>query len=270
MGYSGSLTEEEGQLNLDNASTSGTQAYRTSGFKDLFAQTGGAGVGSINYVNNMYTVAPASSGTGWTFTSSDGADQRRLSRWAPGSSLFKASYTMSPSIQQLFVRFGLSPNLSDLLINGQANLVAVNSGTDFSVVDATPARSVRSFVKFGGTGYSGSLNTAAVDQSGGFNTVAMRTQAQTQQVEISGSGAMSLAVGFQTNWTDTLTTDTDGIPDWWRLKYFGHSTGTAELGSIQCLERSHGRWPHQHGEVYPDAGPDAGGAGRPACHHRHL
>jgi len=40
IGYAGSATEEEGQLNLDNPSTSGTQAYRTSGLKDLFAQTG--------------------------------------------------------------------------------------------------------------------------------------------------------------------------------------------------------------------------------------
>ena len=51
---------------------SGTPAYRTSGFKDLFAQTGGAGTGNNNYVNNIYTAAPAASGTGWTFTSSDG------------------------------------------------------------------------------------------------------------------------------------------------------------------------------------------------------
>jgi len=148
-----------------------------------------------------------------------------------GSSLFNASYTINSSINQLYVRFGLSPNLGDLLTNGQTNLESVTSGSagEFSVVDATPQRSVRSFVKYGGTsgGYNGTLNTAAVDQSGGFNTVSMRNQAQTQQVELTGSATMNIAVGFETNWTDTLVTGTDGIPDWWRLKYFGHATGEA-------------------------------------------
>jgi len=227
VGYAGSETEEEGQLNLDNPSTSGTQAYRTSGFKDLFAQTGGPGVGNNNYVNNLYTAAPASSGTGWTFTSSDGLITKTVTLGA-GVSLFNASYSISPSINQLFVRFGLSPNLNDLLINGQANLVSGTNGTgEFSVVNATTARSVRSFVKYGGTNtYNGAYNPAAVDQSA-FNTVSMRNQAQTQQVEISGSGTLKIGVGFETNWTDTLATDPDGIPDWWRLKYFGHTTGFA-------------------------------------------
>ncbi len=228
IGYSGSLDEEEGQLNLDVTSTLGTPAYRTSGFKDLFAQTGGAGVGTNMYVNNIFTAAPAASGVGWTFTSSDGLITKTFTL-GTGSSLVNASYTVSPSINQLFVRFGLSPNLNDLLINGQANLTTASNSTsgEYSVIDQTPARSVRSFVKYGGTGYTGTLNATAVDQSGGFSTVNMRNQAQTQQVEVAGSGTINLAVGFETNWTDTLTTDTDGIPDWWRLKYFGHTTGQA-------------------------------------------
>ena len=225
-GYSGSLTEEEGQLNLDNPSTTGTQAYRTSGFKDLFAQTG-PGVGNNNYVNNLFTVTPATSGTGWTFVSSDGLIKKTITLNA-SSSLFNATYTIDPSITQLYVRFGLSPNLYDLLINGQTNLVSVSSGSngEFSVVDQTPQRSVRSFVKYGGTGYTGAINAAAVDQTT-LNTVNMRNQAQTQQVELTGSGTMNIAVGFETNWTDTLASDPDGLPDWWRLKYFGHTTGLA-------------------------------------------
>jgi hypothetical protein len=144
--------------------------------------------------------------------------------------LFNASYTINPAIKQLYVRFGLSPNLCDLLINGQANLESVTSGSagEFSVVDQTPQRSVRSFLKYGGTSsyYNGILNTAAVDQTT-LNTVPMRNQSQTQQAEVSGSGTMNIAVGFETNWTDTLSTGTDGIPDWWRLKYFGHTAGEA-------------------------------------------
>ncbi len=229
VSYAGSETEEEGQLNLDNPSTSGTQAYRTSGFKDLFAQTGAAGVGNNNYVNNLYTVSPAASGTGWTFTSSDGLISKTITL-AAGSSLLNASYNIDSSIKQLFVRFGLSPNLYDLLINGQTNLQSVTSGTagEFSVVDATPQRSVRSFIKYGGTsGYNGVYDALATDQSGAFDTINMRNQAQTQQAEVSGSGQMNIAVGFETNWTDTLASDADGLPDWWRLKYFGHATGLA-------------------------------------------
>ncbi|HEX4086186.1 MAG TPA: hypothetical protein VHY22_14820 [Chthoniobacteraceae bacterium] len=233
VGYAGSMSEDEGNLNLDSVSSSGTAAYRTSGFKDLFAQTGGAGVGTPNYINNIYTVVPASSGTGWTFTSSDGLISKTVTLGV-GASLFKAAYSINSSINQLYVRFGLSPNLCDLLINGQANMQAVQGSTngEYSVSDVTPARSVRSFVKYGGTSgnFGAALNTTAVDQTT-LNTVAMRNQAQTQQVEVTGSGQMTVGVGFQTNWTDTLTTGTDGIPDWWRLKYFGHATGETSDGS---------------------------------------
>jgi hypothetical protein len=73
-----------------------------------------------------------------------------------------------------------------------------------------------------------SYNFTAIDTvTGTANTVNMRNQAQTQQAEVSGAGTMNIGVGFQTNWTDTMASDTDGIPDWWRLKYFGHTTGLA-------------------------------------------
>ena len=113
-------------------------------------------------------------------------------------------------------------------MNGQTSLSAVTSGSagEFSVVDGTPQRSVRSYVKYGGTGYNGTLGVAATDGTA-LDTVTMRNQAQTQQVEISGSGQLSIGVGFQTNWTDTLASDSDGLPDWWRLKYFGHTLGQA-------------------------------------------
>ncbi len=92
-----------------------------------------------------------------------------------------------------------------------------------------PQRSVRAFVKYGGTGYNGALTAAATDSSGSppFDTVNLRNQAQTEQVEVSGTGQWNIAVGFQTNWTDTLASDSDGLPDWWRLKYFGHTLGQA-------------------------------------------
>ena len=72
---------------------------------------------------------------------------------------------------------------------------------------------------------------------------------------------MNIAVGFQTNWTDTSPRDTDGIPDWWRLKYFGHATGLASDQS-RAGDDPHGRRTDQHAEVSSHARPDKGRAGR--------
>jgi len=55
----------------------------------------------------------------------------------------------------------------------------------------------------------------------------MRNQAQTQQLEITGTTGLSFTFGFQTGSTVSIDGDGDGIPDWWTQKYFGHATGLA-------------------------------------------
>ena len=198
LSYSGSATEEEGTVHLDSAS--GQLAYRTSGLKDWFAQTGGAGVGT-NYVNNYYTVVPSPSGTGWQFTSSDGAVVKTVTLAARASAA-AVQYTLSGGINQIFVRFGMSPNLYDLMVNGQANLSTVDDQTnsEISVLNSGAQGLVRSFVKYGGAaGLNATYNRSATDRgaNSGFDTINMRNQAQTQQIEIAGGSGLSFTFGFR-------------------------------------------------------------------------
>ena len=231
LSYSGSETEEEGTANLN---ASGVGAFRTSGFKDWFAQTGGTGAGTSGYVNDYFTAVQ--SGSGWAFTSSDGKISKTITLVAQASH-FDATYTVTGGINQMFVRFGLSPNLYDLLLSGQQHLSTIDNSTagEFSVVNTNLGSIVRAYVKYSGTnGYNATLNRAAVDRSTPFDTVPMRNQAQTQQVELQGATGMTFAIGFETGPTLSITADSDGdgIPDWWMQQYFGHPTGLASDNSL--------------------------------------
>ena len=220
LGYAGTETEEEGNVHL--SATTGQLAFRTSGFKDWFAQTGGPGVGTIQYVNDYFNVTPASGTAGWIFTSSDGKIAKTVTL-APRASLLGAQYHLTGGVNTVYVRFGMSPNLYDLLLNGQANLGTLTDATngEFSVVDTTPqSRIVRAFVKYGG-GFNASFNATAVDRgaNSGFDTINMRNQAQTHQIEISATSGQTFAIGFQTGPAVSISTLNDGIPDWWKQLY---------------------------------------------------
>jgi hypothetical protein len=226
--YAGSETEEEGAGNFNGTAVN---AYRTSGFKDWFAKTDAMGNGTFQYVNDYYSVVPAPSGVGWKFTSSDGNISKTITL-APGKSALQASYTTTGFVQ-LFVRFGLSPDLLDLLTAGQSHLGnLITSSSEVDLFNTNPNRTVRAYLRFGGAGYSGaSFNATANDSDANvLDTVAMRNQAQTQQVELQGNGTMNFALGFETGAAITYDSDGDGIPDWWSQQYFGHPT--AEAGDL--------------------------------------
>ncbi|HEY4281901.1 MAG TPA: alpha-amylase family glycosyl hydrolase [Chthoniobacterales bacterium] len=225
VSYAGSETEEEGGGNFNNGAV---VAYRTSGFKDWFAKTDANGTGTFGYVNDLYNVVAAPSGIGWKFTSSDGKISKTITL-TPGKNALQASYTTTGFVQ-LYIRFGLSPDLLDLLMNGQTNLGNLLTSTqEINLFDNNNGRSVRAYLRFGGTGFSGaSLNATANDSDAvALDTVAMRNQAQTQQVEIQGNGSMNFALGFETGAAQTYDSDADGIPDWWTQQYFGHAGGQA-------------------------------------------
>jgi hypothetical protein len=221
-GYAGSETEEEGALNI---SGSAVGAYRTSAFKDWWA----AGPDTNAYINDYYAAAAASGTTGWVFTSSDGKVAKTVTL-APRSTLLKGGYALTGDVTTLYVRFGFSPNLYDLLLNGQANLSEATNGTlgEFSVVNSGTLGRARAFVRYG-SGYSANYNSTAVDRDSGvtFDTINMRNQAHTRQVEISGTDGMTFALGLQAGSTVSLDTDADGVPDWWTDEHFGHPTGEA-------------------------------------------
>lgn len=212
--YSGVETEEEG---FPNTVTGDAGAYRTSGFKDWFANlTGGGGQ---TYANNLYTVTPAVGGAGWVFTSSDGKIAKTIGL-GPRKNALAASYVLT-GITNLFVRHGVSPHLLDLVVHGQANLsgvLPVSGGAD--VFNTTAGAQVRASLR---CLTASSFNAGATDDEPGsgvnFSTLPMRNQAQTQQLELQGTSGMTFTLGFQTGPTLNNDTDGDGLPDWWEQQY---------------------------------------------------
>ncbi|NQU11303.1 hypothetical protein HQ590_10960, partial [bacterium] len=181
-GYAGRETEQEGDTNLQAGDV---DAYRTSGFKDLFAQTGGPGVGTTQYVNDLYTVAAAPSGVGWTFSSSDDNIVKTI-RLGDSDGRLEASYTLAGGINKLYLRHGLSPDLLALWRDGQANLTGPTpSNGVLTVRNDAPDSVAVARLHLGNAGHSNVLeNAAAIDGTNAFATVNMRNQAHTQQVEL--------------------------------------------------------------------------------------
>ena len=136
--YSNTDTEDEGASNLVVGASTTLSAYRTSGFKDWWTVTEtkpiGATVpetsGSSASVNATYVVTTPPSGVkGWKFT--QGGISKTITLPNAWSGNLSAEYTLS-GLSRLYVRFGLYPNLLDLMINGQNNLIpeqSVASGT---------------------------------------------------------------------------------------------------------------------------------------------
>ncbi len=225
LSYPGSDDETEGNTNV---ASSAVAAYRTSGFKDWYA-VNSSGTGSVAYVNSLYTVAAATTGTGWTFTSPDGYIVKTITLAALQTQL-EASYTLSGGLTQLYVRCGLSPNLYDLLLEGQAGMTGPIYDADsegINVFDANTASTVRDYIRYADGTHNATYVSAATDGGTGvtLTTVNMRNQAQTAQVELSGGTSMKFALGFQTGSTNTFSSAGDGIPDWWKLKYGLNPTG---------------------------------------------
>ena len=178
--YGNTDNEEEG---ADNAT-----AFRTSGFKDWAAQTGSTF--SSAGVNTDYNVAAAPGGAkGWTFSAGGVSKTITLPTAAEGQ--LAASYSLSGP-NKLFVRFGLSPNLLDLMMRGHEGLdIEVIEGTRASVANASGSEVVRAWVE------APQINAAAVDTAA-TTTVQRRNQAQTHQVEVelTGAGPHLVTLGF--------------------------------------------------------------------------
>lgn len=208
VGYSGSETEEEGEF---SAFTNGAiRAFRTSGLKDWWATKGG---GTAMYVNNLYTFTYWTNG--WRAVSSDG-DITKTITLEPKSWNFRVAYNLSGGMagQTLYVRHGLSPNLYDLLLNGQRTLSApqTNDGV-LRLANTSYHFTVNAEIGYSNAGHNASYNPAAEDHPQRGTQVFtrnMRNQAQTHQVELFGSGSFSFSIGlraFKSDW------DGDGIPN---------------------------------------------------------
>ncbi|MGB0990932.1 MAG: alpha-amylase family glycosyl hydrolase [Akkermansiaceae bacterium] len=204
LSYSGSETELEGDSILTGTDIN---AYRTSGFKDWFA----SGPETNFYVNHLYTVV-ASGSQGWTFTSADGKISKTI-QLADNSQKLSAAYTLGGDVTKLYVRFGLSPHLHDLLINGQRNLSPLtDGGGQVFVRNSTGAETVTASVHYSSASV---VSTATDKQLPAFapDTVNLRNQALTQQVELESQAAsFSLELELSAACADC---DQDGLPDDW-------------------------------------------------------
>ena len=208
-GYSGSETEWEGDISVQ---TNGTiVAFRTSGLKDWYATKGG---GTTAYNNSLYNFVNWTNG--WRITSADG-EIRKTVTLAPQGSAFNVKYDFFGAMtnQTLYVRNGLSPNLFDLLLNGQKTLGRESHAAGMmSLANTNYHTTVRAFIPYATGGFNANFNTNAVDDNPAFGvdfqTVKMRNQAQTHQVELFGTNGFSFALGFTASLSDW---DGDGIPN---------------------------------------------------------
>ena len=218
--YSGTDTEDEGASNFVGATTA-ISAYRTSGFKDWWTLDG-SNAGSNAGVNAQYIVTAAPDGTGWTFA--DGGITKTIRIPFASSEQLQATYTLS-GLNKAFVRFGLSPNLLDLMLRGQTGLSESSTSTRVNLLNTGTTDTVRAWVQ------APQVNSAATDIGGStFTTVIRRNQAQTTQVEVelTGAGPHVVTLGFDLG-TDISHADTDGdkLPDDWENAHFTNLADTA-------------------------------------------
>ena len=200
--YAGFETEEEGAVNVIGGAVG---SYRTSGFKDWY-------FGSIAYNNDLYTATATTNG--FIFTSSDGKIAKTITLAARANAL-RASYALTGPETTLYQRHGLSPHLQNLLVKGQTHLGAVsNVGGIVSLTNFAPDAVVRTYVRaITATTY----NPSAIDDDPvtTFDTLTMRNQAQTQQVEFSLTHGATFDLGFETGPTLSESVDGDALPDTW-------------------------------------------------------
>ena len=209
--YAGLADEREGETNISGGVVN---AYRVSAMRDQWASNGTAN--TTAYVNDFYTVAAAPTGTGWRFTSSDGRIVKTITL-LPNAARVTFEYNVN-SVQ--FVRFGFTPNLADILKNGQLNLAQIsNGGIGSHLFNRLATQPVH--VGIGVYGTQMIPNGTAVDRDSGvvFDTLNMRNLAQTVQFEyMTFSGVLPRAdIILETGSTISGNVDNDQLPDAWEL-----------------------------------------------------
>jgi hypothetical protein len=212
--YSNTDTEDEGS---DNAT-----AYRTSGFKDWWLRsTGGS---DRHSVNSNYQTQATEIGKGWRFSNQNDVT-KTITLASANAKAFTAEYQLS-SLNKAYIRFGLSPNLEDLLLRGQAGLESEIVSSDkrrVSVKNTSGSEVVRAFVEVSA---SAVINDTASDLIVPGTTLLRRNQAQTHQVEVELNGSSTTHVitfGFDDGVdTPNPDSDADNLLDSWETSNFGN------------------------------------------------
>ena len=218
-GYAGSETEREGAFNVE---TNGDiVAFRTSGLKDWWVADYPPGSGSLQFVNDqLYNFTAA--GGGWRIESDNGMIRKTVTL-GEKSGQFDVQYELMGDIagKTLYVRHGLSPNLFDLLVHGQAVLGdETHDGGVMTLANTGYVETVTAIIGYSNDTHNTGFNTGAGDDDPGqgvtHTTVPMRNQAQTHQVELYGSGTFSFSMGFTAGASDW---DGDGMPNTYEDQY---------------------------------------------------
>jgi len=206
LSFSGSDTEDEGPANQNGDGT--VRSRRTSAFKDWWANDGSGG--TSQFVNALYTAAPSASGTGWTFTAPGSAIVKTITLDNAANTLV-ANYTVAGGYNKLYVRFGLSPDLDDLLTGGQAGLSLAANPSVVTVSNSSAGGIASAVVELDSNVTRQA--TATDDDFANQDTIPMRNQAQVQQVEVeSQSTTFTVSLSLSAVTTDG---DLDGLPTDW-------------------------------------------------------
>ena len=210
--YAGSETEEEGTEHVADGSIG---ARRTSAFKDWF--TDGSS-GTKQYINSLYDVVPSGS-NGWIFTA-PGSDITKTITLDDTLPELKADYVINgTTVDKLYVRHGLSPNLWNLIARGHYDLdnLSVSEGR-IRLANRGGTEPVIAQITYDIT--TTVYNGDAIDDQPGileWDSLNMRNQALTQQVEftnVDGQNSFSMTLALENGITDN---DSDGLPNWWEL-----------------------------------------------------
>ncbi|HIE11417.1 MAG TPA: hypothetical protein EYP62_07360 [Kiritimatiellae bacterium] len=229
VSYPGTSTEEEGAYSVE---TNGeVVAYRTSCLKDWWAVDTN-GQGTLQYVNMDF--AFTNLGDGWLMVSTDGCVRKAVTLQADASVL-EVSYELGGALSNgvLYVRNGFAPDLWGLLLYGQTHLGPENhTGGVMYLVNTTYYNRAEVSLAYQDGPHAAQFNALATDDDPAkgvdFDTVAMRNQAQTHQVEIFGTGSFSFALGFTVRPADW---DGDGMPNSYEDQYaFLSPTNAADAG----------------------------------------
>jgi hypothetical protein len=210
--YAGRETEEEGTENVANGSVG---ARRTSAFKDWFADGSG---GTNQFVNSLYSVAPSGS-NGWSFTAPEGAIIKTITLDDTLPELHASYVINGTTVNKLYVRHGLSPNLWNLIARGHYDLdnLSVSEGR-ISLANRGGAEPVVAQITYDSA--TTNFNGDAIDDQPStleWDALNMRNQALTQQVEftnIDGQNSFSMTLSLESGVTDN---DSDDLPNWWEL-----------------------------------------------------
>ncbi len=211
LAAAGTETEEEGTYNVET--NGAVNAYRTSGLKDWYAAGENSGYQGV-YNNLLYTFTNWTNG--WRMVAENGAITKTVTLDAKANS-FRVQYSTAAPVagSPLYIRHGLSLNLYDLLLNGQATLGSEeDAGGVVSLANTNYATTVEARIGYADAGNSAGFNPVARDDDfskGVTNyTLRMRNQAQTHQVEMVGTNSFAFAMTFRAYPSDW---DADGIPN---------------------------------------------------------